>query len=155
VKDDEALQTRGSLDLSAVDMTLLIGADSFLRHRLPGGSVTPPDPVGGQCLTNLIDLVVNSEACFLLLPSEKDYPSKLPFANQVPALKRLRNSATIQLRPATETRVFREFMILVRDYEFLAQWFKAHWGNPDVPREQSPALGSLARQFFTIRVKTQ
>lgn len=147
---DSPEQSQSSLDLSAIDMTLLLGADSFLRHRLPGGDAIPPDPVGSQCLINFVDLVVNAEACFLMLPSKTDYPTQLPLACRVPALKRLRNSADVHLNVSTEKRVVREFKSLIKDYEFLSQWFRAHWGNPATPRHQSPALGSLARQFATI-----
>jgi hypothetical protein len=143
-------QSSSSLDLAAIDMTLLLAADSFLRHRLPGGDDTPADPVGDQSLVNFIDLIVNSEACFLLLPSGGDYPTNLPLANRISALKRLRNSAIVHLNLTTERRVIREFKSLMSDYEFLSRWFKAHWGNPAIPRPQEPALGGLARRFATI-----
>src|SRR5262249_16925624 len=94
--------------------------------------------------------IVNSEACFLLLPSGGDYPTNLPLAKRISSLKRLRNSATVDLNVTTERRVIREFKSLIGDYEFLSQWFKAHWGNPATPRPQAPALGGLARRFATI-----
>jgi hypothetical protein len=138
------------MDLSVVDMTLMLGADSFMRQRLPGADNAPHDPVGSQCLSNFVDLVVNSEACFLLLPSSDDYPTPLALARRVSALKRLRNCAAVKLNSTTEKRVVREFRSLLQDYDWLSQWFKSHWGNPLAPRHQSPALGRLAKRFATI-----
>jgi hypothetical protein len=131
-------------------MTLMLGADSFIRQRLPGVASVPPDPVGSQCLSTLIDLVVNSEACFLMLPSLQDYPTPLVLALRISDLKRLRNCAHVQLTATTEKRVIREFRGLIREHDWLSQWFKSHWGNPVAPRHQSPALGNLAKRFATI-----
>lgn len=138
------------VDLSAVDMTLLLGADSFVKRRLPGCQNVPADPEGRKCLGDFIDLLVNSDACFLMLPTIEDYATPLVFARQIPALKRLRNCATLQLNKTTEKRVIREFQNIIMDHDWLSQWFKSHWGNPTTPRNQFPALGDLAKRFETI-----
>jgi hypothetical protein len=149
-KARNSLAVEPLIDLSAVDMTLILAADSFMRRRLPGCQNVPADPEGGKCLSDFIDLLVNSDACFLMLPTIEDYSTPLVFARQIPGLKRLRNCATVQLNKTTEKRVIREFQRLLSDHDWLSQWFKSHWGNPTTPRNQYPALGKLARRFATI-----
>src|SRR5947209_3799647 len=143
-------QDSAMMDIAAVDMTLLLGAESFVRHRQPGGQAIPQDPVGRECLTNLVDLLVNSEACFLLLPASDDYSVAPVLAQRTSALRRLHNCAAVTLKQTTERRIVREFKRVMEDYDWLAQWFRAHWGDPQVPRHHSLAFGNLTKRFATV-----
>jgi hypothetical protein len=85
---------------ASIDMTLALGAESHIRRRHPGPENLAVDPVAAQCLTNLIELVVNSEVCFLALPSHDDYQSRPALIKHLTVLKRFRIRASIRMAPA-------------------------------------------------------
>ena len=148
---NDRMSKRNIPRFSSIDMTLALGADSFIRERQPG--VTgPSDPVGKACLSDLIDLVVNSEVCFLLRPSEDEFSSRPELVQGITAIKSIPDCAAIRLSEAAEKRVFREFWRTCQDFGhgWLSRWWCSQVWNPAVISKQLPRLGPRARSFTAI-----
>jgi hypothetical protein len=146
------MQPKDPLDFVSTDMTLALGAESYIRRRHPGRENLAVDPVGAQCLTSLIDIVVNSKVCFVALPSHDDYGSRPALIEGLTALKMIPDCATVRLRPAVEKRIFRAFWEVLDTLgpEWMGQWLRSQFWNPVVSRHHHPRLGSRARTFVTI-----
>ena len=140
---------------SSIDMTLALGADSYLRQRLPGPDFVAPDPVGQHCLKNLVDIVVNSKVCFLVLPSGEDDSSRSVLLDRLSRIGSIPDCAAVHLKPSVEKRVFRAFWETMETlgHDWVSQWFKSQFWNPIVTRHHHPGLGPRVRMFKTITMK--
>ena len=133
-------------------MTLALGADSYLRQWSDGQDGIFLDPVGRTCLKDFIDVIVNSEECFLTLPSDFEYVSLPPLIKRLTNLKQLPNCAGIQLKESVEVRIFNAFWETLKSlgHDWISQWFKSQFWNPIVTRHHQGRLGTTARKFKTI-----
>ena len=139
-----------SLRNSSIDMTLALGAESFLEHRLnPSRGL---DPSGESCFVNLVNLAVNSEICFLTWPSNEDYLYRPELLERLPSIKHIRDCASVRLKPSKEKRVFDIFWQVFRAFghEWFAQWWNSHFSDPVVVQHHLPRLGNRARKLRSI-----
>jgi hypothetical protein len=138
------------LRFSSIDMTLALGAESFIQHRQnPSLGL---DPSGESCFVNLIDLAVNSRICFLTWPSTEDYLYRPKLLERLPSIQKIPNCASVRLQPAIEKRVFDAFWQVFRafGYEWFAQWWTSHFSDPVVLKHYLPRLGKTASKLSTI-----
>jgi hypothetical protein len=122
-----------AMSLSSIDMTLVLGAESFLRQRTPGNDIEP-DPAGEQCLVDLIDLVVNSRVCYLPVRQREDYRAVSPFLRSLPPIVPIPNAAHLSLSITAEKRIVGHFWRAVRSLRprWFGQWWKSQVSNPAV-----------------------
>jgi hypothetical protein len=130
-----------NLQVTASDMTLLLGAESWLTRRTKTRLYSwesqqdrrtyPFDPKGRDCLRDFIDLVVNSEVMYFTLPHEDQ--SHVPIL-VVELAKYLRSlpKAAIDLPPEIEENVFSGFIDLAehRGADWIWKWTKFQLENP-------------------------
>lgn len=135
---------------SSVDMTLALGAESFLRYRHdPARGV---DPSGESCFINLVDLVINSKICYLTWPSSEGYQHRPELLERLSLDNEIPNCASVHLNKTTEKRVFKAFWEVFQSfgYEWFARWWNSHFSDPIVIQHHLPRLGNKARDLKTI-----
>ena len=149
---DNALQP--IIRFSSTDMTLALGAELFVREHHDTARYAAADPAGEQCFITLVDLIVNSEACFLTLPAAADYGSNPLVVERLrKELKRIPECAAVTLSRETEDRVFTGFRALITDNfarEWLGRWLRSQFLNPIVNAQHHARLGERARNFIAI-----
>lgn len=144
------MRIQSALKYSAIDMTLALGADSFVRERNnPGLDV---DPSGEHCFVNIIDLAVNSDVCFLPVPSHEEYVYVPELLDRLGSIQPIADCATVHLKASKEKRIFKAFWEVYKDfgYEWFAQWWKSHFSNQWVVKHHLPRLGNTAGKLTTI-----
>jgi len=119
-----------SLDRIATDLTLVYGAESYIRRR---GGQDPADPEGRACLAAVIDMVLNSSDVFLTLPGTGQggdsqlVPRLREYATTVP------NSA-VALREEVEVEIARGFLAFARarGWSWFHRWVSFQLRDPIV-----------------------
>lgn len=131
--------TTSRIEHSAIDTTLALGADSYLREHGPLGSRAGAlDPFGRECLIALIDLVVNSTVCHLILPTDREYLETPAIVKGLPALIRIRNAASVSLADEAEARIVAAFWATVDQLgDNLSRWYRSQALNPIVIKNQT------------------
>jgi hypothetical protein len=139
-----------ALRFSSIDMTLALGAESFLEYRR--NPVRGLDPSGESAFVNMVDLVINSDVCFLTWPSNEDYPYRPELLERLPSIKEIPNCASVRLKHSKEERVFKSFWSVFEafGYQWFAQWWNSHFADPVVIKHHLPRLGNRARKLTTI-----
>jgi hypothetical protein len=135
-----------------IDMTLALGADSYLQQRNPRPEGICSDPAGESCLRDFVDVIVNSSTCYFALPSENDYWIRPALLRGITALQIIPKCAGVPLKDSVERRVFAGFQETYHDlgHEWVSSWFLSHVLNPVVNRYHNTRLGAKARSFITI-----
>lgn len=130
-----------ALDKCSVDMTLILGAESFLE--CPAGY--QPDPHARSLLVDLVDLLVNAKDCYISLPAEKGAYPRLAYALER-SLSPLRKAASPLASPP-ESELRSRFLQLARPRnQVLRQWVQFQTTNPIVTSGHYLRIGGLSSE---------
>lgn len=143
-----------NLAVTAADMTLLLGAESWLTRHLKTRVYSwesdgerqryPHDPTGKECLRDFIDLIVNSETMYFTLPRENQSHTPLLLSELSQYLRGLPKAA-ITLTPELEVNVFNGFIDLAihRGVDWIWKWTKFQLENPLVHLGHSGRIAEI------------
>jgi len=142
---------QNKLGNSSVDMTLALGADSFLRSRGVGSDPMREDPTGRDCFVNLVDLAINSDNFYMPQRSRDDYAELSIFVNSLSAVRPLDDCAAVVLSDYAERQIYDAFWRLVEQRpSWLLPWFASQLYNPHSQKFHEIQAQDSTRTFATI-----